>query len=222
MFAQKQHEPSFPIASCTIEIWSDAVIDQLGHDPRSAYVERYWLPILGPSTVFLLRLIADEFDAHDGAFQLDLVQVALQLGIGMRGGKNSPMVRALERCRRFGAARMMDANTVEVRRRLAPLTRSQVSRLPAALQRDHEQWLTRTDNNFAQQKSRFRAFAIALADLGNEATQIEKALHAQGAHPAIAYDAVRWAFAKRRPVISEERNQTPVAITNELHSLSRP
>jgi hypothetical protein len=30
--------------------WPDPVIDALGHDPRSAYVERFWLGILGPST----------------------------------------------------------------------------------------------------------------------------------------------------------------------------
>jgi hypothetical protein len=31
-----------------IEPWADPVIDHLGHDPRSAYVEHFWLPILGP------------------------------------------------------------------------------------------------------------------------------------------------------------------------------
>jgi len=223
VFAQKQTEPSFPIASCTVDIWSDVVVDQLGHDPRSAYVERYWLPILGPSTVFLLRLIADGFDQHNGPFQLDLVQVSMQLGIGMRGGKNSPMVRTLERCRRFGAARLMTTNSFEVRRRLAPLTRSQVSRLPEKLQRDHEQWLTRTDNNYEQLKQRFRSLALALYELDNSAQQIEKALHAQGAHPAMAYDAVRWAFALQRPLISSEaQNPLPVSAADELHSLSHP
>ena len=28
--------------------WPDPVIDQVGHDPRSVYVERFWLGILGP------------------------------------------------------------------------------------------------------------------------------------------------------------------------------
>src|ERR1044072_7549640 len=38
--------------------WPDSVIDALGHDPRSAYVERFWLGILGPSTTWLLRYLA--------------------------------------------------------------------------------------------------------------------------------------------------------------------
>ena len=28
--------------------WVDPVIDQVGYDPRSRYVERFWLGILGP------------------------------------------------------------------------------------------------------------------------------------------------------------------------------
>jgi hypothetical protein len=43
-------DPVFPIPSVTVEPWPDPVIDELGHDPRSAYVERFWLPVLGPST----------------------------------------------------------------------------------------------------------------------------------------------------------------------------
>ena len=38
-----------------VEAWYDEVTDQLGHDARSAYVERFWLGILGPSATWLLR-----------------------------------------------------------------------------------------------------------------------------------------------------------------------
>lgn len=31
--------------------WNDPVCDQLGMDPRSAYVERFWLPLLGPTSI---------------------------------------------------------------------------------------------------------------------------------------------------------------------------
>ena len=29
--------------------WPDALVDHAGHDPRTPYAERYWLPVLGPS-----------------------------------------------------------------------------------------------------------------------------------------------------------------------------
>ena len=38
-----------------IRPWSDDVVDKLGFDPRSSYVEDFWLPTLGPSTTWLLR-----------------------------------------------------------------------------------------------------------------------------------------------------------------------
>jgi hypothetical protein len=31
-----------------VEAWHDPVIDELGYDPRSSYVEIFWLPVLGP------------------------------------------------------------------------------------------------------------------------------------------------------------------------------
>jgi hypothetical protein len=31
--------------------WPEAVIDAVGHDPHSTYVEMFWLEILGPSRV---------------------------------------------------------------------------------------------------------------------------------------------------------------------------
>ena len=32
----------------TIRPWPDPLIDTLGYDPRSRYVETFWLPTLGP------------------------------------------------------------------------------------------------------------------------------------------------------------------------------
>ena len=31
-------------------VWNDPPIDTVGFDPRSPYVERYWLAVLGPSS----------------------------------------------------------------------------------------------------------------------------------------------------------------------------
>ena len=43
--------PDLLPGSLAIEPWPDDVIDALGHDPRSQYVEIYWLGILGPSSM---------------------------------------------------------------------------------------------------------------------------------------------------------------------------
>ena len=44
--------------------WPDPVLDVLGHDPRSWYVETFWLPTLGPTALLLLRHLADRFEEH--------------------------------------------------------------------------------------------------------------------------------------------------------------
>jgi hypothetical protein len=38
-------------ATITVKPWHDPVVDVLGHDPRSRYVETFWLPTLGPPKV---------------------------------------------------------------------------------------------------------------------------------------------------------------------------
>ena len=35
-----------------IRPWSDDVVDKLGFDPRSSYVEDFWLPTLSPSSMY--------------------------------------------------------------------------------------------------------------------------------------------------------------------------
>ena len=35
----------------TVKPWPDALIDTLGYDPRSRYVETFWLPTLGPPSL---------------------------------------------------------------------------------------------------------------------------------------------------------------------------
>src|SRR5438270_4518344 len=69
-----------PPAVLPIRPWPDGVIDALGHDPRSAYVERFWLGILGPSTTWLLRYLANGLDESPEGFDLDLAATAQALG----------------------------------------------------------------------------------------------------------------------------------------------
>src|SRR4051794_22153202 len=62
--------------SVRIVPWIDRLIDPLGHDPRSLYVEQFWLGILGPSTTWLLRRLADRFQRDPDGFDLALEDTA--------------------------------------------------------------------------------------------------------------------------------------------------
>jgi len=131
--------PVFPEQRVRVSAWSDPVLDRLGHDPRSGYVEHYWLSILGPSCLLLLRRLAAELERQPDGFELETVQWAQELGIGMKGGKNGPFWRAIERACRFGAAQR-NGDLLAMRRRLPPLTSRQVERLPAGLRQSHHRW----------------------------------------------------------------------------------
>lgn len=132
-------EPTFPEAVLGVVGWPDPVLDQLGHDPRSAYVERFWLPVLGPSCLLLVRRLAAELERRPEGFEVESTRWARELGIGMKGGQHGPFWRAVERACRFGAARR-NGPRLALRRRLPPLSTRQVQRLPASLQLEHDQW----------------------------------------------------------------------------------
>ena len=40
-------------ATLAVLPWADPVIDPIGHDPRSRYVELFWLGVLGPTATLL-------------------------------------------------------------------------------------------------------------------------------------------------------------------------
>ena len=124
-------------ASMVIMPWSGEA--DAGHDPRSYYVEQYWLGIIGPTSVLLLRRIADAFDHYPEGFEIDLSELAASLGVG-GAGRHSSMQRTLMRCAQFGLARM-EGPGVYVRRRIPPLTARQLARLPRSVQTAHAEFV---------------------------------------------------------------------------------
>jgi hypothetical protein len=192
-----------PAPRLAIEPWPDPVIDRLGHDPRSAYVERFWLSILGPSTVVLLRRLAVELDQHPEGVSLDLAETAASIGVGMKGGRQSAFMRTVDRVCRFGGARWQGPDQLGVRRKLPPLTRGQLVRLSPGLQRQHEAWVG-LDNDavrhddVVRMRERARGLALSLLELGEDPSTAEQQLHRWRFHPAVAHEAMRWAIDRHR------------------------
>lgn len=125
--------------SLRIRPLDDPVIAELGHDPRSSYVEQFWVSILGPSAVLLLRRVATQLDREPDGFEIDMLDLAQELGLGFRGGKNSPLSRTIDRLCRFGLA-LRTERDVAIHRHVPPLTARQVDRLPPHLRSSHAEW----------------------------------------------------------------------------------
>lgn len=126
-----------------IRPWADPVVDANGHDPRSAYAERYWLSVIGPTATLIMRRLADEFDRDPDGFVIDLAHTATTMGLSYTKGANSPFGKALHRCVMFGLAQPTPDGFV-VRRRLPNVAQRHLSRLPDDVQRAHYEWTRRT------------------------------------------------------------------------------
>src|SRR3954465_3529472 len=85
----------------TVRPWPDSVLDEVGHDPRSPYVERFWLGVLGPSSVVFTRPLATQPETNPAGSHLPLFETAKMRGLGMKGGRNSPFLRTINRCEQF-------------------------------------------------------------------------------------------------------------------------
>ncbi|HEX3622263.1 MAG TPA: hypothetical protein VHT97_08115 [Acidimicrobiales bacterium] len=195
-----------------IRPWPDGVIDALGHDPRSAYVERFWLGILGPSTTWLLRFLANGLDAAPEGFDLDLATTAQALGLGGRGGRHSPFMRALSRCCQFDVAEARADGSLAVRRKLPPLNRRQVVRLPPDLAAAHQSWQDAQLQTPAHEQQRRRALRLALSllELGEDVGATERQLARWKFHPALCREAAAWA-AERHARALQPTDEDPAA-----------
>lgn len=182
-----------------IRPWPDAVIDAIGHDPRSTYVERFWLGVLGPSTTWLLRRVAAGLEASPAGFDLPLADTARALGLG-KDGKHSPFLRALRRCCQFELAQPEDEAVLAVRRKLPPLNRRQLVRLPEAVQADHAAWQQGhlLEPEIDKLRRRSRRLALSLLELGEDSESTERQLLRWRFHPAICHESTRWAQEQHR------------------------
>src|SRR5450432_169755 len=153
-----------------VKPWSDPILDVLGHDPRSWYVETFWLPTLGPTCVLLMRHLADRFDRTPDGLALDVTTTSECLGLGARDGTSSPLRRSLARLELFDLAVSEPESIVRVRRNLPPVNRRHVKRLPVDLQSRHAEWVNSTvrQGPLELAKRRARRVAFTLLEQGDE------------------------------------------------------
>ncbi len=169
--------------------WIDPVVDQRGHDPRSSYVERFWLGTLGPTATWLVRRLVAGFDAQPDGYELDLATTAQILGLSYSKGASSAFSKAFSRCIMFGLAHQR-SDGYAVRRMLPDVARRHLSRMPDLLQQEHERWLEAARGHRLEVLQRARSLAAAMLDAGDDAELIEPQLVAVGVPDTTAAEAV--------------------------------
>jgi len=119
--------------------WHDPAVTT-GFEPDSEYVEKFWLPRLGPSTTWALRRIVSLLsDAADSGLWLPVEPLGRSLGLGASTTRKSPVLRAIARLVDFRLASIdPDRDVLAVRTIVPALTRRGVAQLPGHLRIQHE------------------------------------------------------------------------------------
>lgn len=176
-----------------IQRWTDPATEASGYDARSAYGEQFWLPTIGPTSLLLLRLLADELEHHPEGIHLSIAETAQRLGIGNREGSQSPVRRCIARLTQFELARHEGGAAYVVRVMLPRIHPRHFSRLPDPVRAVLPRWHEPIDN-FGALQQQSRQVAAVLAVQGASVRQIEQALAGRGFHPALCFAAAQWAL----------------------------
>jgi hypothetical protein len=190
------HTPSeLPPARIVVRPWVDPVIDDDGFDPRSRYVELFWLGVLGPTATWLVRRLVAGLEQSPDGYDLDLHATARAMGLSYTARRASPFSKALQRCVMFGLARPIDSG-LAVRRRVPPVSLRHLQRMPEQLQAAHHDWqctAVRLD-----ELTRAHRLATVMVDLGDDTSVIEHHLVALGVRDAVAAEAADNAYRLTR------------------------
>jgi hypothetical protein len=179
-----------PVTEPTLMVvpWHDPVVDAVGFEARSMYVELFWLNVLGPTATWLLRRLVSGFDRYPLGYELDLEDTAAALGLGYTLGTTNPFIRALHRCVLFGVAQPYDGG-LAVRRRIPPVAARHLLRMPESLRERHRDWVGRPPaDRTVPDIQRGRMLAETMCAVGDEADVVERQLLALGISPRTAVE----------------------------------
>lgn len=141
--------------------WPDTHATTHGHRIDDEYTELFWLPILGPTSTWLLRRLARGLLELPNGYSCNLSDLARSLGVSYSTNSGA-FPRALSRCVMFGMCQqiaVVPRVTLTVRTHVPSLSRRHRERLPDELRDDHDIWLA---------GHRHRTTGLFLADPHNQ------------------------------------------------------
>ena len=112
------------------------------------YVEMLWLPVIGPSTTWLLRRLSVWALACSGGLTVVLPELSESLGLGWSSGANSSVQRSMRRLIMFGLARWNDG-VFEVVVQVPGVSDRQLGRMSSGLVRAHDRMIVEAQSRAA-------------------------------------------------------------------------
>jgi len=177
--------------------WHDPVVDSVGYDVRSLYVELFWLNVLGPTATWILRRLVTGLDHYPLGYELDLAETASALGLGYTAGTANPFMRSLNRCVLFGVSQPISGG-LAVRRNVPPVAMRHLQRMPPHLQLAHADWVRGRACLSTNDLDRARVLAAAMVEAGDDPEVVERQLLGLGVSPLAAAEATTVTIARVR------------------------
>ena len=123
----------------------DPVVEAHGFPVAGVYFETLLLPVLGPSSVLLMRRLSAWLAASPDGVHVELPTLAADLGLSRGTGRNSPIRRTVARLCQFHMAEWQD-QALAVRTVVAPVTERQLARMSPGLIAVHRSMMRRLDH----------------------------------------------------------------------------
>ena len=180
---------AFAVEEQTVMVlpWHDPIVDAVGFEARSQYVELFWLNVLGPTATWALRRLVTGLDRYPLGYEMDLGETASMLGLAYGVGTSNSFSKALQRCVLFGVSQRVPGG-LAVRRKVPPVAGRHLARMPDTLRAMHVPWQTREYSLSDLQRG--RTLAEVMVNAGDDPEVVERQLLAVGVSPAAAAEAI--------------------------------
>lgn len=116
-------------------------VRRIGFDLTDPYIEQCWSPVLGPTSILLLRRLPILWQA-DLSPTIEIHELSASLGLGYGEGRHCPVLRTLDRLVRFRFANHAGPGQLDVFTHAPPVPDHHLNRLPTWTRTRHDHLLT--------------------------------------------------------------------------------
>ena len=171
---------------------NNSTVSFLANDP---YIDKFWLPILGPTAALLLHELMSKALIKNDPFHSTIGELSTCIGVGNREGNASPIAKNLKRLCDFGLISKYN-ELFYVPTNIEQMPEDKLRKLSYTLQSDHKRWIyCLSEDALATQRQKASFLFASLTLKLTETHEILKALSRSGLHPSIIGETTKHLMA---------------------------
>ncbi len=121
-----------------LRTWTDPPGGGIGVDPRSPYVDHFWVPAIGPVAVCMAQLLIRTVNRESAGLVVALTDLATRLGVGVGETGLAALGEALHALEAAAVVQLAEDGSVLVRSELPYLGPTELAHLPQTLRATHQ------------------------------------------------------------------------------------